>query len=192
MGWKAIKEHYGIRHILGRYEGEGWCIGSAYVHALITIDTQARTVTPGSLVRPGDELARLVERFQADGPAFWAMWEIPDVFERSLPVFTTREGLLVEASCEEYGWPNATHDGWVMYDNTYFTTPHAALADAKRDAAAGIRYAEERLAEWEAEGLRLRARLGEARERWSSLEHEEQVLASTAPLFPADPAKDAL
>jgi hypothetical protein len=177
MGWKAVKEHYDIRHILGRYEGEGWCIGSPYVHALITIDTDARTIKPSSLIQAGDELDVLIRRFHADGEAFWSMWDTPDVFERALPVFTTREGVLVQAFCEDLGWPNATHDGWVMYDNTYFTDPLAAISDGKRDAEASIRYIEERLAQWEEEGARLRERLSESRERLSSLDQEERSLA---------------
>lgn len=173
MGWKAIKERYGIRHILAWHEGEGWCVGSAYVHALLTIDVEARTITCGSLVREGEELYALRSRMLADGDAFWSMWGEPDVFAASLPVFTTRDGELIETRCEEHGWPNLTHDGWLMYDNTFFTDPMEALAEGKRGAASSIASYEERLAQWEEEGAKLRARLADARGRWSELDHEE-------------------
>jgi len=176
MGWKSLKAHYGIRHTLAFFEGEGWCIGSAYVHALIAIDPSTRTITPSSLVRDGDELSALIQRFRADGDAFWAMWATPDVFDRAIPVFSTREGALVESLCEEPGWPNTTHDGRMMYDNRHFPTAAAAIADGLRDAASSIAHVEGRLVEWEADGARLRARLAECRGHLSGLEQEARFL----------------
>ncbi len=59
MGFKAIKQHYDIKHIVAIYNEEKYggaciCIGSGYVHGLIAINIETGKVFYSSLVTPGE------------------------------------------------------------------------------------------------------------------------------------------
>ena len=60
MGFKAIKQHYDIKHIVAiyneeKYGGDCICIGSGYVHGLIAINIETGKVFYSSLVTPGED-----------------------------------------------------------------------------------------------------------------------------------------
>jgi len=139
MGWKAVKDHYRVGHLVSIHTGKGICIGSSYVHDLIRIDPTARTVQWGNLgPSRNDDLARYWEEMHADLAAFWRLVNAPDVFEKDLPVFTYEGGEVVKYLCEEYGWPNVTHDGQMMYENTFFPNAEDARAAGIRNAKARV------------------------------------------------------
>lgn len=131
MGFKAIKQHYDIKHIVAiyneeKYGGDCICIGSGYVHGLIAINIETGKVFYSSLVTPGEdsEIGQLAARIKADekNGVLRALIDEPDTFARNLPVFTTENWAVKAEQCEEYGWPNTTHTGRIMYENTYFRT----------------------------------------------------------------------
>lgn len=51
-----------------------------------------------------------------------------------LPVFTYNNGLVLKKYCEQYGYPNVTKDGQLMYNNTFFKTEKEARKAAIKDA----------------------------------------------------------
>lgn len=66
--------------------------------------------------------------------------------------------------CEEAGWPNVTHDGQMMYENTFSTDRAEVVRWAYNNAVAGVEWrtrsvneAREKLAMAEADLERLRA-----------------------------------
>lgn len=138
MGWKNVKEHYRIGHIVQVVEDKGICIGSGYVSDLIVIDPKGRTVKPGLLGISGKDLMRYWDEIHADLPKLWELIEAPDTFERSLPVFTYRDGEILAYVCEDYDWPNITHEGAMMYDNRFFQDRDKALERAKEHSKASI------------------------------------------------------
>lgn len=69
-----------------------------------------------------------------------ALIDEPDTFARNLPVFTTENWAVKAEQCEEYGWPNTTHTGRIMYENTYFRTRAEAYADLLKDTKNGIKH----------------------------------------------------
>lgn len=69
-----------------------------------------------------------------------ALIDEPDTFARNLPVFTTENWAVKAELCEEYGWPNTTHTGRIMYENTYFRTRAEAYADLLKDTKNGIKH----------------------------------------------------
>ena len=139
MGWKAVKDHYRIGHLVAFYEGEGLCIGSGYVHAIILIDPEKRTIREGTLGISGNaDLRRYWEEFHSDTSKLWELLEHPDEFSRDLPVFTYEGGAVVEYQCEEYGYPNVTHCGQMMYENTFFEKEADARMAGIRNARAGV------------------------------------------------------
>lgn len=137
MGWKNVKTHYRIEHIVQVREGN-ICIGSGYLPEIIVIDAAGNLVK--SYDGHNDELSRYQAEMKADLPKLRALVEAPDSFETSLTVYTyeTRKGVLVEKQCETPGYPNVTHDGILMYENTFSTDKAKVVRWAKDYARDGI------------------------------------------------------
>ena len=54
-----------------------------------------------------------------------------DELDIKLPVFYMNpEGNIIESYTDEYGYPNTTHDGKLMYDNYFFKTKREAIIDS--------------------------------------------------------------
>ena len=148
MGFEAIKQHYDIKHIVAiyneeKYGGDCICIGSGYVHGLIAINITGKAfhssiVTPGENSEIGQLAARIIE--DEKNGVLRALIDEPDTFARNLPVFTTDNWAVKVELCEEYGWPNTTHTGRIMYENTYFRTRAEAYAELLKDTKNGIRH----------------------------------------------------
>lgn len=137
MGWKAIKEHYAIEHLV-QVTSNGICIGSGYVHNLITI-TATGDLALSKIVRRGDgQLGRYIDDMEADLGQLRALIKKPDTFERSIPVYTYEGADIIECACEELDWPNVTHDGRMMYENTFSADRAQVVEWAIADARAGI------------------------------------------------------
>ena len=138
MGWKSLKEHYRIGHQVQVTE-VGICIGSSFVHNIITIHTDGRgpLVESNYDIRNAD-LERYVSDFVADIDLLKALIHQQDVFERSLPVWTYEGGDIIEKQCEEYGYPNVTHDGRMMYNNMFSKDRAEVMTWAIENAEAGL------------------------------------------------------
>lgn len=148
MGHKAIKKHYDTGYIVAIYNKEDLgpciCIGSGLVHDLIAIGIQDCKVKFSSIVRKGgnSEIGKLAARVEEDAKngVLRALIDETDTFAQNLPVFTIDRWAVKAELCEEYGWPNTTHSGAIMYENTYFRTRAAAYAYLLRETKAGVRY----------------------------------------------------
>lgn len=147
MGWKNVKEHYKIKHLVAIHEE--WerkitgcrrlCIGTGYVHDLIEINVDKKTFKPGKLGLSGNkDLQRYWAEITADPDKLWELFEAPDTFERSIPVYTYKDGKIIECQCEELGWPNVTHDGQMMYENLFFADRNDAIERAIANAEARV------------------------------------------------------
>lgn len=62
-----------------------------------------------------------------------------DKFDKSITVYTFDGGEIIEKQCESTGWPNVTHDGELMYENTFSIDRELIVKAAKRSAAARIK-----------------------------------------------------
>lgn len=147
MGYKTVKEHYGIKHIVAIYEereseGKCICIGSPLCHNLIVIRISDAKVTRRYSGNSNEYLPKYNEallRDQENG-ILRKLIDKEDVFDKSLPVYTINDYHVVKEYCEEYGWPNVTHAGNMMYDNTYFRTKEEAYRYLLRDTSSRVRY----------------------------------------------------
>lgn len=146
MGFQAVKKYYDIKHIVAVYDkrdfgGPCICIGSAYIHDIIVIRIADAKVVKG-YERENDDLARYYSAITEDekNGILRGLIDTPDVFTQNLPVFTIKDWAVVADRCEEYGWPNTTNSGYIMYENTYFKTREEAYAYLLKDTAAGVRY----------------------------------------------------
>jgi hypothetical protein len=124
------------------------CIGNDYVHDLISVDKKTLKVkyaldtfhkgreSLGNEVLQSiwDTLHHLIETGE--------IREIiggKDIIKNPLPVFTVRDGELVESVTDEYGWPNTDDDGILMYNNTHFSTQEKALKYGIREYSARVK-----------------------------------------------------
>ncbi len=149
MSWKNVKEHYRIGHQVQIREG-CICIGSAYISDLIRVAFDG-TVTWGKLgpARQNDDLLRYYDEMTESRAYLRELIARPDTFTASIPVYTYDGGNIIEKQCEALGWPNCTHDGLMMYENTFSTDKAKIVAIAKRNAACGVKMLKERIVEEE-------------------------------------------
>lgn len=145
MGFQAVKKYYDIKHIVAVYDkrefgGPCICIGSPLCHDIIVIRIADAKVVKG-YERGNNDLARYFAAIKEDekNGILRGLIDTPDVFTRNLPVFTIKDWAVVADHCEEYGWPNTTNLGYIMYENTYFKTREEAYAYLLKDTTAGVR-----------------------------------------------------
>lgn len=141
MGWKAFKEHFKIEHNVC-ITREGICIGSGYVHNLAVVDTDTGEVLRNKTFKDflDDKYPALVE---APREKILELINSEDRFERSLPVYTCEGEDILKKSCEDYGYPNVTHCGELMYDNTYFSDRKQAVDNAVKSTENSVTFAED-------------------------------------------------
>lgn len=145
MGFQAVKKYYDIKHIVAIYNkrefgGPCICIGSVLAHDLIVIRmVDAKVVKGGE--RGNADLVRYYTAIKEDekNGILRGLINTPDVFTQNLPVFTIKDWAVVADYCEEYGWPNTTNSGYVMYKNTYFKTREEAYAYLLKDTTDWVR-----------------------------------------------------
>ena len=162
MGFKLLQRAYKIKHIVcvcneKRYGGEVICIGSPYIHDIIVIDMQGEVIKRYKGDGHNEELTRYQSEFDADAEKLKRIVTTPDAFDafETHTVYICEDGHIREELCEEYGWPNTTTKGELMYENTSFKTYKDAYQYAL-DSTAYDRY--RRLDE--------RERIAEAAERF--------------------------
>lgn len=172
MGWKNIRAHYRIKHIVHVQDGQ-ICIGSPYIPVIIFVDSDG-SVRDGEVGHGSNkDLERVWRELTADPQQVRALVEAPDTFAKAMPVYTEEDGSVVVKVCEEPGWPNCTYDGQLMYDNTHFTDRAAAVQNAKENADARVRTMEGRVADVERELEQARGYLAQARAKVAKLDADE-------------------
>lgn len=149
MGYKTLKEHYRIGHAVCVTD-KGICIGSPYIHDLIIVGLNG-TIIKADDGRVNEDLKRYMAEMKADPAKLREVVQSKDTFEASIPVYTYAGGNIIEKLCEKPGWPNVTHDGDMMYENTYSTDKRKLVKWAKENATLGIKWQSERVEEIKAD-----------------------------------------
>lgn len=160
MGWKNVKDHYRIVHQVQVTEA-GICIGSPYIHDIIVVSLDGRIVKEDDRTLNGD-LMRYQKEMKSDLGQLKELVISPDTFAASLPVYTYEGAKILEKQCEEPDWPNVTHDGLMMYENTFSTDRAKVVEWAKRNCLARIDSDRRYISEQEERLSSLRVRLNEA------------------------------
>lgn len=81
----------------------------------------------------------------------------PDSFAAAVTVYTYCGGDIIEKQCETSGWPNVTHDGEMMYENTFSTDKDQVVVWAKENAEKELAERQDHLASREANRAKLEA-----------------------------------
>ena len=149
MGFKTFKEHFGIKNHIVSVE-EGFInIGSTYVSKLARINMET-----GEIIINDAFGAFLIDNYpemiRSTNQDRLALIKKEDKFQHSIPVYTFVNGQIIEKKCEELGFPNVTHDGEIMYENTHFTDKATAIHYALEDLNYKIVNYKESIADLEA------------------------------------------
>lgn len=144
MGWKTLKERFEINSHIVEISGGSICIGTSCYPGLVTIcpDTGKLTESPGFEEFLSKTYPKL---FQANRDDILDAIKTPDSFSEFIPVYTFENGNIIKKFCEEPGWPNVTHDGFMMYENTFSTDKTEVVAWAKRDADRTIKASQDQI-----------------------------------------------
>lgn len=173
MGWKNVKEHYGITgsnrivHVVG---GE-ILIGVGYINDLMRISADGVLVKKDQSLGSAD-FARYAREMEADPQKLRDLVQSPDAFTASNKVFTYDGGHIVEKFCEKAGWPNVTHDGCLMYDNTFSLDRDAIVARARANAVAGVELGQRQIEQAKRELEKAQECLREQQAALASLDRE--------------------
>lgn len=156
MGHKAFREHYRIGHIV-KVNERGVCIGSPYIPDLIVVAMDGTILEEYD--RLNEDLKRYVAEMKADPAKLREVLNAPDTFEASIPVYTYKGADIIEKLCEKPGWPNVTHDGDIMYENTFSTDKAKVVAWAKRNAGLGVKFANDKIEQLKSDIARVESNL---------------------------------
>lgn len=137
MGWKTFKQHFKVEHLVTLADGF-INIGSGYINDLVRINMSTGAVihnqTFNNFLR--NNYPNILEATPKD---ILALIHAEDRFSNSIPVYTyNRDGEIVEKLCEETGWPNVTHDGQMMYENSFFSTKEVAAKQCQKEMLSAI------------------------------------------------------
>jgi hypothetical protein len=172
MGWKNVKEHYRIGHIVQVAE-EGICIGSPYIHDIIVIGLDG-AIKKRDDRTSNDDLLRYQREIDADPETLKRLIEDPDTFSESITVYTYDGGEILEKQCEKPGWPNVTHDGCLMYENLFSTDKITVVKWAIENAKAAVKLTIDSI-------LRLEKQLSESQKLLSEFKADLEKLESEYP-----------
>lgn len=134
MGWKSLRDHYEITHLL-QVTGSGIVIGSPCIPDILTIDTNTGEVRVDS-IQPGFLTDNYPSLEAASPNEILICLAEKDQFEQSIPVFTYEGADIRDLFCEKPGYPNLTHDGFLMYENM-FSTDRDTVVKWALDSAIG-------------------------------------------------------
>jgi hypothetical protein len=134
MGWKALKDFFQIGHQV-QIKGNMVCIGSPYVHDLATVNIET------GQVQSNRNFHGFLEKYypklkEATPEQILETFSTPDQFSASIPVYTYDGAEIIQKLCEAPDYPNVTHDGCMMYENTYSVDKAKVIEWAKRNAQA--------------------------------------------------------
>jgi len=172
MGWKNVRDHYQIEHTV-QVTDAGICIGSPYIHNIIVIDMDGVVKKRYDAGRSNEDLRRIQDAFDADPEKLKELVLSPDTFNQAITVYTYNDdGEILGKKCEELDWPNVTHDGLMMYENTFSEDKDKVVAWAKRNAELYVKMARENVASAEARLTECRGRLAKAEAARAKLEKD--------------------
>lgn len=161
MGWKTLKEALNTDcHV--QVTSKGVCIGSGSIYELAVIDPDTGRVVVEPTFKGAIEkkCPRLLELWPEE---IKRLLDAEDQFERAIPVYTFHGSDIVEKWCEEPGWPNVTHDGCMMFINTFSTDKDKVVAWAKRNAISQIDFLQDEVAQLDRELAEKRERLADTK-----------------------------
>lgn len=145
MGWKSFKNYFNIEHIVCIKNGK-LVIGSDFVSDLVSIDLLTGVIQTNNSFHIFLH-KHYPQLLGVDSSEILNLLNKDDTFSDSIKVFTYKDDILLEKYCEKLGWPNITHDGEVMYENTFSTDKLEIIKKIKLNLRLELKYKAIRKAE---------------------------------------------
>lgn len=168
MGFKAFKDHFGIEnHIVSIQDGV-LHIGSDFVSRLVGFDMQTGKVLindafSGFLSKQYPEILNCTDEERL------ALIQTQDQFKQSIPVYTSLNGQIIEKKCEALGFPNVTHDGEIMYENSHFSNEADAVKYEQLNLQCKIEIQQSSISDLEAKLAEKKRNLAETKKQLDQL-----------------------
>lgn len=129
------------------------CVGSPYVHDIITWNTVTHKFKTAlyhdGKFESGSELEWIFAKMHelADSGKLEEIASGNDELSDPIEVYTFRKNKIVKTFTErnEFGWPHHDNEGWLMYKNTSFRTEKECQEYAINDLLCGINILSENL-----------------------------------------------
>ncbi|GBQ85075.1 hypothetical protein AA14337_2987 [Acetobacter malorum DSM 14337] len=138
MGWKTFKDRFCNSDYIVSVESGDICIGSPVNPTLIRVTTEGEMRSALRIRGKKAFLSFLEQNLPALAAAsqreIVAAIAAEDTFGSNIKVYTYSGGDILEKSCEQLGWPNVTHDGELMSENTFSPDRAYIIELALRDA----------------------------------------------------------
>jgi hypothetical protein len=96
-----------------------------------------------------------------------------DEIENPLPVYTVKNGELIQSFTDKYGWPNTTMDGFIMYENEWYKTRQEAIEYGISEYNAGLSILGRRKEEAQNELNKITLQI---QDEWANLEKIKRLL----------------
>ena len=144
MKIRKLKELLGGTEYIIADFGEYMGVGSPYVHDIFCLYKDDLRITKGrydnSSIGTNDELDRILTKLESlvESGEIQDILDGDDEIEDGITVYSVKRGDLVVSTTDEFGWPNVTHDGVLMYENTHFLTAREAIERGMANAVAGV------------------------------------------------------
>ncbi len=181
MGWKQVKEHYGItgpNRLVHVVNGE-IRLGVASITDLMKISADGVLIKKDDVLRSAD-FTKYAAAMEADPAKLRELVLATDAFDTSLTVYTYDGGQIIEQKCEALGWPNVTHDGQLMYENTHSSDKAVVVEWARKNAAAGVSLCLRQVQRAEEDLAQAREWLAKEQEALATLDRDYPVMAADA------------
>ena len=147
MGWKSFKDRLNIRHSVHIDKGR-LCIGSPYVPDIVVFDMNTGELKKDGIGNDGRFLRETYPNIlNIPATTIKSIIDEPDSFTRAIPIFKFDGENVVRKYTENTGWPNVTHDGEKIYDNTFFESEIEATKDGLETLASTIEFYEKEIVE---------------------------------------------
>lgn len=149
MGWKTLKDTMEIGHNV-EVKSDKIIIGSGYVSELAAIDTRTGAIIP-SEISPDFLRVHYPAIANASQAELLALIQAEDTFSNSLTVYSYQGSKILESQCSELGYPNNTHAGEMMFDNSHSPDKAKVVEWAKSNARLHVQGYERAIERLEAE-----------------------------------------
>lgn len=163
MGWKAVRDHYGIMRRETYVEG-----GEIRIGEEVTIAADG-TVRIKRDWPPPAEIMKAVHAMQEDRRTLLRLMAEPDVFGPSVEIWTYDGDVVHAEMCESPAWPGLTHSGRRIYENTHSTNRDDVVRWAIQAANAAVESAHDGVVDAETRLAAARRRLDGQLDRLDSL-----------------------
>ena len=134
---ELLKSGYAVAYYESK-EGDYIGIGNGYIHDLIHFDLNKKKIKQKNsenvdLLRIKSRLLDIITKEE-----FQQIINDNDEIENPITIYYEKDGEILETQCAEYGWPNTTIDGRMIYNNVYFETEMEAKYSAVKACILGI------------------------------------------------------